>query len=200
MRKVGARGYPSAILVNPMGEIVFAGHPAEIDDAKIEAAIVGALEVPVFDWAPELSKAASALRAERLGEAITEVQAAKGDFENVLNSLLAMVAPQMTKMEVAMDNGDYLRVKKLGLDLEKAVEDREEAPSVAAMLKDITKDRDKRVVLNAQEKIEKIFSKPVKKKNVKRLLKDLEKLRDKHPDTIVDRDVDRAIARLLLID
>lgn len=200
MGKVGARGYPSAVLVNPMGEIVFSGHPAEIDDAKIEAAIVGALEVPIFAWAPELSKAASAMRAERLGEAIAEVKGAKGDFENVLNSLIAMIGPQMTKLEVAMKDGDYLRVKKLGLDLERAVEDREEAPAVAAMLKDITKDRDKRIVLNAQEKIEKMFSKPIKKNRVKKLIKDLEKLRDKHPDTIVDRDVDRAIARLLLID
>ncbi len=200
MGKVGARGYPSAILVNPMGEIVFAGHPAEIDDAKIEAAIVGALEVPVFAWPEELSKAAKALRAGRLGDAIKEVEVAKGDFSNVLDSLISMIGAQMTMMEDAMDEGDFLRVKTVGMDLRKAVEGREEATAIDAMLKDIQKDRDKRVVLNAQEKIQKIFTKKIKKKQVKKLVKDLEKLREKHPDTIIDRDVDRAIARLIMID
>lgn len=200
MRAVGASGYPSAILVNPRGEIVFSGHPAKVDDEMIEDALEGALLLPVYAWPEDLKKAKEAFRAGDLGTAIVEAEATDKDYIEIVEALVEMIPGRIDLMDELKEQGDYLRVVEIGEGLKKAIEEGDDMHTrVSDLVRSIEKDRDMRVVYKAQQKIQKIFAKKVKKKQVPKLIKDLEKLRDKHPDTIIDRDVDRAIARLRLV-
>ena len=84
-------------------------------------------------------------------------------------------------------------------ELEEAIDGREQEAKVQGLVSDITKNRDKRMVLEAQKDIAKMLSKKVKRKDVSKLVKKLEKLRAKHPGTIIDLEVDEAIAKLRAI-
>ena len=84
-------------------------------------------------------------------------------------------------------------------ELEEAIDGREQEAKVQGLVTDITKNRDKRMVFEAQKDIAKMLSKKIKRKDVNKLIKKLEKLRAKHPDTIIDIEVDEAIEKLRAI-
>lgn len=196
MGSVGLRSYPSAVLVDPSGRVVFGGSPDEIDDKMVEKAIRGALTEPIFSWPDELEDAVDAMRDRKLGLAITEAEAAGEFYAEYADELIALLDGQVDLIEESYEEGDYLAVVQLAKDLDEALKGRDQAEKVAAWVKDVNKDREKRQVLNAQKEIQKLLSKKIKRKDVPKHIKKLEKLREKFPDTIIDSAVDDAIEKL----
>lgn len=193
---IGAPPIPACLLVDPHGTILFGGYPEDLKDEVIEKAAADALTEPLFQWPEELAKSAAALRKGKLGKAITEAEAAGDLYAEYVAELEALLDGQVSLLEAAFEEGDYLKVITIAKELEDAVEGRPQAERVEPLVKEIRKDRDKRMVLEAQEDIQKLLAKKIKRKDVQKHVDDLEELRERFPGTIVDRDVDRAIARL----
>lgn len=199
MGKVGLNSYPSALLVDSSGRIVFGGYPGEIDDEMVEKAIRGALTEPIFEWPDALEDAVDAMRDGKLGKAIAEAEATGEVYAEYVDELMGLLDGRVEILEEAHEDGDYLAVVEMAEELEEAIEGREQAETVKELVIDVTKNRDKRMVLNAQKEIRKLLSKKIKRKDVNKHIKKLEKLREKYPDTIIDRDVDDAIEKLRAI-
>jgi AhpC/TSA family len=62
-------GIPHAVLVDPLGQIVWRGHPNGLKDEQIEAALDAALPQPLWAWPAQLDALKSALLEERFASA-----------------------------------------------------------------------------------------------------------------------------------
>ena len=139
------------------------------------------------------------MRAGKLGEAISEAEAAGEEHAEYVDELVGLLDGRVDILKEAHETGDYLAVIEMAEELEEAIDGREQEATVQELVTDITKNRDKRMVLEAQKDIAKMLSKKIKRKDVNKLIKKLEKLRAKHPDTIIDIEVDEAIEKLRAI-
>ena len=78
MRALGAGGFPSAYLVDPMGTVVWGGHPAELDAATIQRHLDGALRVPMWEWPKSVSRAKKYVQKGEFAKALASLDKAKG--------------------------------------------------------------------------------------------------------------------------
>ena len=60
-RSLGLNAFPSAVLIDPFGNIVYSGHPARLDNATIESALTDALPMPLHAWGRDLAPVKKAL-------------------------------------------------------------------------------------------------------------------------------------------
>ncbi|MFT7670651.1 MAG: hypothetical protein ACI8X5_003362 [Planctomycetota bacterium] len=83
----GVKGYPSAVLINPEGEIVWSGHPGNLSSSKVKAALKGARPSKAGylsfrsneELAGELTSASKAAFDGKLGKALTEAKELAGN-------------------------------------------------------------------------------------------------------------------------
>src|SRR5262249_13686912 len=71
---LGVKGYPSAYLIDPKGNVVWAGHPAKLTDAEIEKALAGA-RVPGIKLPGPLKPLEPLLQKKDFGKAYEAVKA-----------------------------------------------------------------------------------------------------------------------------
>jgi len=195
-RGVGATGYPSAVLVDAKGTIVYAGHPASINDGVIEKALDGALSKPIFEWPKELGGVAKLIRKGDLGAAVAEVQKLGEAHADIAKAVQGMVAGRVTALEKARDAGDWLAVETSGKALLKGLGKLPEAEQVKAILDALDKDKGAQEILKAQEKIAKIFAGELKKNQFDKVQKDLDKIREDLPGTAAARDALAGLEKL----
>ncbi len=195
-RGVGASGYPSAVLVDAKGTIVYAGHPGSINDSVIEGALDGALATPIFEWPKELGGVAKLIRKGDLGGAVTELAKLGEAHADVAKAVQGMVTGRVAALEKARDAGDWLAVESNGKALLKGLGKLEEAAKVKEILDALDKDKDAQEILKAQQKIEKIFAGEIKKNQFDKVKKDLDKIREDLPGTAAARDALAGLEKL----
>jgi cell fate (sporulation/competence/biofilm development) regulator YlbF (YheA/YmcA/DUF963 family) len=175
---VGATGFPSAILVDPQGNIAFAGHPARITDDLVESVLDGALAKPIYEWPKDCASIAKALKKGKLGDAVKKLGSIEDDHPDVAAG------------------ADWLRVETMGEELADALKKTPEADRVDEILTALKKDKEAQAILKAQIKIAKLVAGPVKKARYDRTKKQLEKYRDEFKGTAAERDARAAIEKL----
>lgn len=195
-RGVGATGYPSAILVDPSGNIVYLGHPASISAELIKGALDGALTTPLYEWPKELSGVAKSIRKGAFGDAVEGLAKFGETHADIAAAVAGMVKARVAAVEKARAAGDWLRVETLGEDLVKGLGKLEEAAQVKEILDALDKDKDAQAILKAQAKIAKAFAGDLKKNQMDKVQKDLEKIRDGMPGTAAERDARAGLERL----
>jgi len=195
-RGVGATGYPSAILVDASGNIVYLGHPASVTESMIEAALDGALAKPLYEWPKELNGVAKAVRKGDLGAALADLAKLGDAHADVTAAVRGMVKGRVSQVEKARDAGDWLRVETLGKDLVKGLGKLEEAATVQAILDTLDKDKAAKEILKAQQKVAKLFEGELKKNQFDKVQKDLEKVRDEFKGTAAERDAREGLEKL----
>ncbi len=196
MRAVGATGFPSSVLVDPAGNIVFAGHPSSVTDAVVKKAIAGALPTPLFDWPKDLSKAGKLVSKGKLADAVKEIESKGESFQAFATGIENMIAGKVEALKSAAKAADWLHVDTAGKDLVASLGGRAEVAEVKAILDELQGSKDAKAVLKAQKALAKMFDRPVKRKMVPKLIEKAERLRDEHPGTGAARDAERAIAKL----
>jgi hypothetical protein len=195
-RGVGATGYPSAILVDPSGNIVYLGHPGSVTEAMIESALDGALAKPLYEWPKELSGVAKSVRKGDLGAALAELAKLGDAHADVTAAVRGMVKGRVSQVEKARDAGDWLRVETLGEDLIKGLGKLEEAATVQAILDALDKDKAAKEILKAQQKVAKLFEGEVKKNQFDKIKKDLDKVVEEFKGTAAERDALAGLEKL----
>lgn len=197
MREVGARGFPSAVVVDAQGNIAFAGHPSRINASVLKPLLEGALKTPMYDWPKSCSKVAKALRKGKLGDAIKASAKIEEEHPEIAAAVVGMADGRLSSMEKAAKDGDWLKVESIGESLKDAVKVWEGGEQVTALLAELKGDKEAQAILKAQKKIVKLTAGKVNASRFEKIKKELEKIRDKHAGTAAERDARAAIERLV---
>lgn len=193
-RWFGVRGIPHAILVDPLGRVVWRGHPAGLTEADIRPHLAAAAKTPLYAWPEEARKAAKYLGKRDFAKALEEARGLEDPQWAAL--VQAQIDLRLAAVKALHGEGDWLGVETQGELFADELEGTPAGAELESMLKALEDDDAAQAVLKAQEKVVKLTSGKIKPKQVPKLIEELRELAAEHPGTIVARDVDRAIARL----
>lgn len=195
-RWFGVRGIPDAILIDANGTIVWRGPPMLLDEKTVESALEGAIERPLWEWPDSARKVKKALVSGKYAAALEAAGELEGDYEAIVKRRIAHKAGAVEK---AIAAGDFLLAKTLGEPAAKELAGLPEGAQVAGALADIKKDKHAKSVLKAQIELADLVSEgrtSSSRKKVERAVDAIEKLRDDHPGTIVERHANAALEEL----
>ncbi len=192
----GVRGIPHAVLVDPSGTILWRGHPGQLDESELEAAVSGALQKPLWALAKDQVDLRRSLVADDLAAASKAAEKAGADSAELVR---AWIAARVVAVKAAIDRGDYRAAMAVGERAEKALAGLPEAGEVEELLAKIKKDPKTKEILRAQQAVEALELEALTaqgKKKTKELIEKLEKQAADHPGTIVAERAQRAAAEL----
>lgn len=193
-RFFGIRGIPHAVLIDPMGNVVWRGHPSSLKASTIQQATGSALALPLYDWPDEAKAARKQLAKGKFAKALEEAR--KLSEPTWAEQIEAQVAARAGVVRQLRDEGDWLALETEGEHWSDLLKGLPEAEEIDAMLETLKRDRDAQEILKVQEKVAKLISGKITERQIPSLRKKLLELSAEHAGTIVERDVDRALAQL----
>jgi hypothetical protein len=154
----GVRGFPTSYLVGPGGDVLWTGHPASLDEKKIEEAVAKASFVaPV----PAEFRAINAEIAKKnFGKAhgLIEKELAKKDDEALAGakaSIERLARERTAEAEAKGSTGDYAAAAGILEEISKQFKGMDEAEDAAKKLKEWKADRAIKVQIKAGEDFQK---------------------------------------------
>lgn len=189
----GVRGIPHAVLLDPVGTVVWRGHPGSLTKDVIEQSLVGALETPVWGWPDAARKARQALQRRQYAKAIEEAKALGADGENIAAALESMVQGMLRGLRSAAEKQDWLTVEERGKGLERELAGHATLDEVKALLARLKDDRAAQAVLAVQKEIRKTMGGRLRKGDIPRIERRLGEIIAQHPGTGASRDAERAL-------
>lgn len=165
----GVRGYPSAVLIDPEGNVAWTGHPSEVTSGKVKKLLKGAkpskggyLAYELGrEVAPALKSAAKAGDEGKLGKAISVAQEAAKDESldaTVREEAAALAAEYVAYGELLQSQAEALISKRSMVrgvavygDLVKALDGTEIGEAVGKRLSEIENDEELQNELAADE-------------------------------------------------
>jgi hypothetical protein len=198
-RKLGVRGIPHAILIAPDGKVVWEGHPGQLTEKDIEAALVGSLPTPLFDLPASAKGVRAALQKHDYATAIAEAgKLSEADGGPALLGVIrAQVATRAKAIKDALAAGDFLTVQDLAMASKKELEGLPEAAEADAALGQLKADKESARVISGQKRIRAIQeSSPAKKKDVEAAVAELGKIAKEFAGTYAERQAKDASAQI----
>lgn len=198
-RALGMRGRPSAVLVNPEGEIVWRNHPAKLTKAVIEAHIQGALKVPLSAWPRSASSARKALAKRQYARALALAEKIKdaAERELVTEAVQGLLARSTAALETDLELGNYLGAQERAETLDKQLAGLPEHNRIQEILEQLDNDADIRVLIKAQVAVEKLLAKEIKtRRQLERLVDALNGIREEHPESYLAGEIEVRIEQL----
>jgi len=148
-------GIPFSALVDSQGTILWSGHPARLTDARIEAALAGALEQPIWTW-PEAQRGL----AEPLwhGDYATALQVAgaleAGGETGAVARVRERIEAQLARLEAARKAGDPRGALRVGRKLLLDLKGLPEADRVGERVRELEADPETARLLAAQQRLD----------------------------------------------
>lgn len=106
---LGLEFFPSAVLIDPFGNVVYQGHPSGLTEDAIEGALEHTLPMPLAQWPEAMAPVGDALRAGHFGpakRALAGLEASElteqlgGYLDKVVEYRIAGVAHMVDRMDV----------------------------------------------------------------------------------------------------
>ncbi len=107
--QLGLSYFPSAVLVDPFGNVVYTGHPSELSEKLIEDTLANVIPSPMGEWPEALEPVAKALRMGHFGPAkralgtleATDLTAQIGNFlDKSVETRVAGVAAMIENLDI----------------------------------------------------------------------------------------------------
>ncbi|MCA9319362.1 MAG: redoxin domain-containing protein [Planctomycetes bacterium] len=159
MKDLGCGGFPSAVLVDSSGTVVWKGHPGSLTKDTVEEHLAGALSKPMWEWPDATKDLRKAILKNDYSKAI-ELAAAldqnEAELVTIGAAVNALVAGKATSVESAFKKGDFLTAETRGKELSKALKGLPEAEKVDEVLAAIKADPEAKKVIKAQKALQKI--------------------------------------------
>jgi hypothetical protein len=190
MSQVGARGYPSAALIDENGSLIWMGSPGAIPDDKIREMLPAALDLPVWDWPKSASKARKSFTSGNLSKALAEATKLGDEGAAVLAAVQGVIAGKVAGLDTMTESGDWLAVESNLKLLDKSLKGLPEHSLVKDALASLKKDKVAQEILAAQKKVQKMLSGKIKKGQIPGIQKKLEKIMKDLPGTAASRDAE----------
>ena len=150
MRSLGARGYPSAALIGPRGDVLWTGHPSKLKANMIAKHLTGTLPRPLFEYPKDQRKVASTLLKSDFDGALKSAEKVGGECfaetSHYIDELIS-VASEAQLM------GDYLTAESLAKDLAKGLGRHELAADAKAILDELKADKEVQRVIKGQKMV-----------------------------------------------
>jgi AhpC/TSA family len=195
MARLKSRGFPSAVLIDPEGQIAWKGHPASLKDATIEKVLKGAQTVPLFDVEGYDGDLRAALFEGRYRDLYRSIEKVADGPRPVLRARIDhLVDRRLKRLESSFDEGDYLSVEQRVAKLAKAFKRLPQEARIKALILRL-KDREVVKVLRAQHKVADLVpeGERIAHKERAKIAKKLRKIIEDFPDTAAARDAERAL-------
>ena len=177
MRELGAKGFPTAVLVDPAGVVRWKGHPARLTNELVESVLDGAFEEPIWTWPKQGKKARKALAKFAWGDAFEELAELEEDWADAAATKMRVMASAWLESGfTALEKGDYLAVSRT-LDLgKKRLKGFDDLELRMERLDDMLDAQDNvKKVISLQEKLEDLRSTELRSKNqAEKLLEQVE--------------------------
>lgn len=197
-RRLGVRTLPTAVLVDPLGNVVWKGHPATLGDEALEAHLEFALTRPAHTWSPELASARARFLAGELAAAIELAQEPEsGEATVVLAELRRQVEARLEHARRAARRGDALALERAAERFGAQLAGLPAAEELQALVEEARHTDRWSELLAAQRRIRRLLAAP--NRRAERLAKvrgELEALAARLPDTVVAQEVARALKEL----
>ena len=199
-KQLGVRGIPASFLVGPDGKIVWQGHPSGVNDALVTKHLEGALTKPLYEWDGAAKKIKSAFLDGQFGKALAEAAklAEKDPFGEEAGRIVRQVLEsRVASLEAAIEKGDVLTAYEGAKALAKGLKGLPEQDRVEAISKRISKDKELRAQMKAQEKVLKITAEtPRRKKECDAQMDALKKLLKGKEGTFVGGQIEAKVLEL----
>ena len=158
MRKLRASAYPTAVLVDPSGTVVWKGHPGKLSDSIIESALGSALTEPLWNWPKSGKKARSFAGKREYGKAVAALAKIEEPWaKQATQSMQAMAKSWVEASHAAFARGDYLAVSNdLGAYKKRLDGLEEELASMEGLANDLKKIKEASKVIKLQKKLAKL--------------------------------------------
>lgn len=186
----GVRGIPHAILVDPTGQVVWAGHPGGLRASTVEAHLEGSLPMPLFEFPKAAKKVRKALEKDSLQTALEEARAIEAEgveqSARIRAAVEGMIAGRVAQVKRAHERGDFLTVVERGAPLVEALDELPEAAEVRTLVDAVEDDDDAQAVVAVQRKLRDIREDAAelrKKREADKLIGRLEGLIEDVPGT-----------------
>ncbi len=195
----GVKGYPTTVLIDPDGNIVWQGHPSSLSDSKVKDAVKGARKAPAsafLAFRPAEAPKDGALEGvlEKLADcdlkaaysALDAAVTAAGESAAAAGKLRDQVDGFVTELRAQIEAA--VAAKRVGVAVEayevlgKALAGRESGKQVTERLEEIRKDKALMAEIDAAEALEKA-DKVAEKRGAKKAVKQYEAVVKKFPGT-----------------
>ena len=189
------RGYPSAVLVSPDWTVVWAGHPASLQESTIEQHIGGASRTPVGinaiarTWPKEAAPVKKALLKKDYAKALDAALKVSGqspEGQQVVDTVRQLITSNVEGVLSLKEKGDYLHFTQRAKELARSLDGLEEGEKLEALLDEVKKDKQAQKCIKGQKalaRVSKMLGKVRKKKDLDPLIAQCEKLADKYDGT-----------------
>lgn len=151
------RGFPHAILIDPTGEVVWAGHPSSLTGSTIESHLAGAMPIPLHSFPKAAQKVRQAIRKDNLQQALEEARELEADgveqAAEIVRGVQGMIDLRVAHVERAFEAGNFLKVVERGRPLVDALDELPQAAAIAQLLERVDDDDSAQAVLKAQKKL-----------------------------------------------
>lgn len=189
MGKLGMKGYPSAVLVDPKGTVVWVGSPYKANGSLIEKHLKGASRTPVEyavtkRWPAEAKKVTAAFKKGQFAKALAEAQLL-GNDASVAEDVQRIITRSATKAKTLHESGDFLGFMGAAPATAKKLKGLPEGDELTALIKATKADKSAKSVMKAQKMLAKLNSaitEARKTKDLESIIKKLGKVEGKHED------------------
>ena len=204
MTQCGMRGYPSAVLVDPKGEVVWAGHPSSVDDNLIEKHLKGADKTPVDvravvrRWPKEARQIRAAYAKGQLAKALDEASKLS-DGAAIVSDIERAIGRRSERLRAMHSAGDFLGFVEAMKDSAKDLSGLPVAAELDALLKEVNTDAAAKAVMTGQKKLRRLCDAAAelrKAKDIDVLEKKVRKLALEHPQTYVEASANKLLQQL----
>lgn len=179
-------GIPHAVLVDATGRVAWSGSPFELRPATIEAALLGALPIPMWEWSGAAKGVRSALVATQYAKALEAAAKLGADDQGpqIVEAVKAQIQGRVAAMRADADKGNHLDTLEAAKQLSKELAGLPEADEARAQEARLAADKEAQRVITGQRKVRKIReSGPRKRKEVDKAIEDLKGLQDQYAGT-----------------
>ncbi len=198
-RDLGIESYPTAVLIDPTGTVVWKGHTQKLSDGVVLEHIEGAFKTPVWEWPKSTRGAVKALKKRRYGRALAALEKLDDPgVEETRAAILSIVEKRVKMFDHARKAGDYLTARRIAHDLQDELEGLSDEQSHARRFLDEARADDEiRRVLRMQEKLEKLRTTRLGgTRDVERLIDKVEALRRQAAGTYPAREAQEFLREL----
>ena len=160
----GISGFPSSFLIAPDGTIAWAGHPAGVEDSKIEELLKDARLFP--DLPAKLSSVRKAVEKSKYGDAyravakVLEAGDLTGSEEEAATQVKSWLewnlSTSLERAAKATEGNDPYAAWKAYTDVAKSWKGKEEADRAAALAKELMADKANKLEITAGKKLDKL--------------------------------------------
>ena len=134
MAELGISGIPHAVLVDPFGDIVWRGRPAELSSEILESALSKAIPSPMWSWPASAGALREAIAAEDLGRALELAGSLDlPQLEGVQELLSVRVDRAIARLELLVAEDDVLGASEAAGGLLAQLEGTEQGKRVAKL-------------------------------------------------------------------